>query len=167
MLTTVAILSTVLASSAFAQMKPRFELGSPEEAAARAGCQQAIDRFEAEGKLGYGADTPEGKRSLVEGCVDMERRSDVSYADKPKPQAYIRGKTALEAGDLERAIAEFTAALAEKPDCIFCFIRRGEAYEQKGNARSAIADYSEVMRHVDDDTRAEYAAKIRKLELRR
>lgn len=43
-------------------------------------------------------------------------------------------------------------------------IRRGTAYEKKGDAASAISDYREVLKLVDADTGAEYAAKIRKLE---
>jgi Flp pilus assembly protein TadD len=71
---------------------------------------------------------------------------------------------ALDEGDLDTAIAEFTAAIADNPKDPFPYIRRASAYEKKGDAASAVGDYRQVMKLVDADTRAEYAAKIRKLE---
>jgi Flp pilus assembly protein TadD len=78
--------------------------------------------------------------------------------------SYTRGLDALEQGDFDRAIAEFTAAIADDPNDVFPYIRRAAAYEEKGDAASAIDDYRKVMKLVDADTGAEYAAKIRKLQ---
>lgn len=52
----------------------------------------------------------------------------------------------------------------DDPKNPFSYIRRGTAYEKKGDAASAIGDYRQVLKLVDADTGAEYAAKIRKLE---
>ena len=71
---------------------------------------------------------------------------------------------ALNEGDFDAAIAEFTAAIADDPKDTFSYIRRGTAYEKKGDVASAIGDYRKVLKLVDADTGAEYAAKIRKLE---
>jgi Flp pilus assembly protein TadD len=82
----------------------------------------------------------------------------------PKPSAYTRGLAALNEGNFDAAIAEFTAAIADDPKDTFSYIRRGTAYERKGDAASAVGDYRKVLKLVDADTGAEYAAKIRKLE---
>jgi len=82
----------------------------------------------------------------------------------PTPTPYTRGLDALNQDDLDTAIAEFTAAIADDPKNPFSYIRRGTAYEKKGDAASAIGDYRKVLKLVDADTGAEYAAKIRKLE---
>jgi tetratricopeptide (TPR) repeat protein len=83
---------------------------------------------------------------------------------QPTPSAYTRGLAALDEGNFDAAIAEFTAAIADDPKDTFSYIRRGTAYEKKGDAASAIGDYRKVLNLVDADTGAEYAAKIRKLE---
>jgi Flp pilus assembly protein TadD len=80
------------------------------------------------------------------------------------PAAFTRGLAALNEGDFDAAIAEFSAAITDNPKDPFSYIRRGMAYEKKGDTASAIADYRDVMKLVDADTGAVYAAKIRKLE---
>jgi Flp pilus assembly protein TadD len=80
------------------------------------------------------------------------------------PTPYTRGLDALNQGDFDAAIAEFTAALTVNPRDTFSYIRRGQAYEKKGDTASAIGDYRQVLKLVDADSGAEYAARIRKLE---
>ncbi|QDW38753.1 hypothetical protein FFI89_017345 [Bradyrhizobium sp. KBS0727] len=87
----------------------------------------------------------------------------VDTADVP-PSAYERGRAALDRGEFDAAIVEFTATISNDPKDPFSYIRRGTAYERKGDAASAIGDYRMVLKLVDADTGAEYAAKIRKLE---
>jgi tetratricopeptide (TPR) repeat protein len=82
----------------------------------------------------------------------------------PPPSAYARGLAALNDGNFDAAIAEFTAAIANDPKDTFSYIRRGTAYEKNGDAASAISDYRIVLKLVDAATGADYAAKIRKLE---
>jgi Flp pilus assembly protein TadD len=76
----------------------------------------------------------------------------------------MRGLAALDRGDFDAAIAEFTAAITDNPKDTFSYIRRGAAYEKRGDTALAIADYRKLLKLVDDDTGAEYAAKIRTLE---
>jgi tetratricopeptide (TPR) repeat protein len=80
------------------------------------------------------------------------------------PTPYTRGLAALNEGNFDTAVAEFTTAIADDPKNPFSYIRRGAAYEKKGDAASAISDYRNVLKLVDADSGAEYAAKIRKLE---
>jgi tetratricopeptide (TPR) repeat protein len=78
--------------------------------------------------------------------------------------AHERGLAALDQDDFDAAIAEFAAAINKDPRNTFSYIRRAEAYEKKGDPASAIADYRKVLKLVDDETGAQFAAKIRKLE---
>jgi DNA-binding SARP family transcriptional activator len=71
---------------------------------------------------------------------------------------------ALYQDDFDAAIAEFTAVITVNPKDTFSYVRRAEAYEKKGDTASAIADYRRVLKLVDDETGAQFAAKIRKLE---
>jgi tetratricopeptide (TPR) repeat protein len=80
------------------------------------------------------------------------------------PSAYMSGLAALDRGDFDVAVAEFTTAITNDPKDTFSYIRRATAYEKKGDTALAIADYRKLLKLVDDDTGAEYAAKIRKLE---
>jgi len=110
----------------------------------------------------------DAERALQE-CIDQYPGLWDTLPPAPTPAAatptsYTRGLDALEQGDFDRAIAEFTAAIADDPKNLFSYIRGGTAYEKKGDAASAIGDYRKVLKLVDADTGAEYAAKIRKLE---
>jgi tetratricopeptide (TPR) repeat protein len=79
--------------------------------------------------------------------------------------SYTRGLAALDEGDFDAAIAEFTAAITKDPRDPFSYIRRATAYEKKRATALAIADYRKVLSLVDEDTGTEFAAKIRKLEM--
>ena len=103
-----------------------------------------------------------GKELLLPRTDEISR--DPPAPTPPTPSAYTRGLAALNEGNFDAAIAEFTAAIADDPKDTFSYIRRGTAYEKKGDAASAIGDYRKVLKLVDADTGAEYAAKIRKLE---
>jgi tetratricopeptide (TPR) repeat protein len=83
-----------------------------------------------------------------------------------RPQSpYTRGLAALDDGDLDAAIAEFTTAITKDPRDPFSYIRRATAYEKKRATALAIADYQKALTLVDEDTGTEFAAKIRKLEM--
>jgi hypothetical protein len=47
------------------------------------------------------------------------------------PSAYTRGSAALDKGDFDAAIAEFTAAIADNPKDTFSYIRRGTALRRR------------------------------------
>jgi tetratricopeptide (TPR) repeat protein len=100
-------------------------------------------------------------------CSGEPRTSTPAAAPAPAstpPSAYMSGLAALDRGDFDVAIAEFTTAITNDPKDTFSYIRRATAYEKKGDIALAIADYRKLLKLVDDDTSAEYAAKIRKLE---
>jgi tetratricopeptide (TPR) repeat protein len=156
-------------SVTFAQSfpKPRFALGGAEDAAARAACEKSADELEAKGKLdGSGVDRRVMRNAFVKSCVGMERFGTTLQPapTPPMPSAYQRGLTALDGGDFDAAIVEFTTAIVDDPKDTFSYIRRGTAYERKGDAASAVGDYRKVLKLVDAETGAAYAAKIRKLE---
>ena len=80
------------------------------------------------------------------------------------PSTYTKGLAALNEGNFDAAITEFTAAIANDPKDPFAYISRAEAYEGKGDAASAISDYRKVLTLIDAETGARYAARIRKLQ---
>lgn len=126
----------------------------------RAGAKAACDVLKSVIELNRGATW--GEKKDLETC--LREFPDPPAPTPPTPTAYTRGLAALNEGDFDTAIAEFTAAIADDPKDTFSYIRRGTAYEKKGDAASAIGDYRKVLKLVDADTGAEYAAKIRKLE---
>src|SRR6266404_1714708 len=112
--------------------------------------------------------TSENEADRERAFVQLREQRDraptvVDSADVP-PSAYERGKAALDRGEFDAAIVEFTATISNDPKDPFSYIRRGTAYERKGDAASAIGDYRMVLKLVDADTGADYAAKIRRLE---
>ena len=166
----IALCGALLASATFAQSsipKPRYELGGAEEAAARADCEKAVVQLEAEGKmnsfdrLGVRA---AARDAIIMGCIGLDPFSDPRTPTAYTRAAHEKGLAALNEGDLDTAIAEFTTAIAGDPKNPFSYIRRGTAYEKKGDVALAISDYRNVLKLVDAETGAEYAAKIRKLE---
>jgi Flp pilus assembly protein TadD len=55
--------------------------------------------------------------------------------------AYLAGLAALEQGDYERAIRQFSTAIEADPGDVFPYLKRAIAYEQIGERERAIADY--------------------------
>ncbi|MCK1620791.1 hypothetical protein IVA96_30315 [Bradyrhizobium sp. 159] len=88
-------------------------------------------------------------------------RNVIQPTPQPSASPYEKGVAALEEGNFDVAITEFGRVIADDPKNAFAYIRRGTAYEKKGDAASAISDYRKVLKLVDADTGAEYAAKIR------
>ncbi len=151
--------------------KPRYELGSVEEGIARAACEKAVAKLEVEGKLDRAFDgfDPEVRRAMRNGvitmCIAQDRFGTTGEETlTPETSAYSRGLAAFNEGDLDTAIAEFTTAIANDPKDPFPYIRRGTAYEKKGDATSAVGDYRKVLKLVDAETGAAYVARIRRLE---
>ena len=71
-----------------------------------------------------------------------------------KPTALlVRGDCQLVAGKVDAAIADFTAALALKPDDIQLHTMRGMAFEFLKRDDSAVADYQDIVRLRPDLTR--------------
>lgn len=124
----------------------------------RAGMEFTCSWLKTEIELGLRS----GAKNDLEAC--LRNIPDPPTRTPPTPAAYARGVAALNEGNFDTAIAEFTAAIGDDPKDTFSYIRRGTAYERNGDAALAISDYRQVLKLVDADTGAEYAAKIRKLE---
>jgi tetratricopeptide (TPR) repeat protein len=98
-------------------------------------------------------------------CSVEPKTSAAPVTTSATRSAYTKGMDALDRGDFDAAIAEFTAAITKDPRDPFSYIRRATAYEKKRANALAIADYRKVLTLVDEDTGTEFAAKIRKLEM--
>ncbi len=77
--------------------------------------------------------------------------------------SYSRGLAALDHGDFDAAIVEFTAAMGDDPKDTFAYLKRATAYEKKGDSESAISDYRNALKLVDRETRDDINATIRRL----
>jgi len=100
----------------------------------RAVCEQAMVKHEAEGKMNtFDREVrPTARDAIIKTCIAMDRFSAPPTPTAYTRGAYTRGLAALDGGDLDAAIAEFTAAIADDPKDTFSYIRRGRAYEKKG-----------------------------------
>lgn len=58
---------------------------------------------------------------------------------------YARGKTLLEKGDYEGAIAAFTAALEKNPNLVKALTNRGNAWNFQGKLAEALDDYNRAL----------------------
>lgn len=74
-----------------------------------------------------------------------------------------RGKLHLDSGDLERAIADFTAAIAQHPTFALAFANRGIAYLRQGNEPSAEADFAQCLK-LDHSLEAALQEQIQKVK---
>lgn len=87
---------------------------------------------------------------ILAACGVTTRPTPSAVSDPRAPTSrspsVTRGLAALDGGDFDAAIAEFTAAIADDPKDTFSYIRRGAAYENKGDAASAISDYRRVLK---------------------
>ena len=101
---------------------------------------------------------------LEQSLSHSEPKTPAPASTRATPTPYERGLNALGEGDFDVAIAEFTTAISDDPKDTFSYIKRATAFEKKGDTASAIADYRKVLKLVDHETGAGYAAKIRNLE---
>jgi tetratricopeptide (TPR) repeat protein len=63
----------------------------------------------------------------------------------PGFKAFEEGVAASQAGDYDTAIARFTAAAAEKPDCHDCYYNIGVSYSQKKDEKQAEAAWKKAL----------------------
>jgi len=81
-------------------------------------------------------------RNAIDARSGATLSDDRAYAD----YFYGRGVAYQGKGDLDRAIADFTAAIRLQPRYAIAYASRGSAYEAKGECDRAAADYSEAIR---------------------
>ena len=134
-------------------------------------CQQSKMAYEDAERAGVVLDEEDrasAERNLRKCAQDFPnlgwRNTPAPAPTPPTPTPYTRGLDALNQDSLDTAIAEFTAAIADDPNDVFPYIRRGTAYERKGDAVAAIADYRKALTFVSAETADEIKGKIRKLE---
>ena len=71
--------------------------------------------------------------------------ADISKAMEKDPdwQLFVRrGEYCRLNGDLDSAVADFTAAIEDAPKEGYCYYRRGWTYEMKGDRKKALEDYN-------------------------
>ena len=74
-----------------------------------------------------------------------------------------RGKVNMDSGELERAIADFTAAIEKHPTFALAYANRGIAYLRQGNEPSAEADFARCLQ-LDRALEAALQESIRKVK---
>jgi Flp pilus assembly protein TadD len=88
----------------------------------------------------------------------------MTVVDKQGYNIYIRiesdnslmksGKAYYDQKDYDRAIADFTVALRMRPDTIYLYVSRGNAYLGKGDRVRARADWSKALELDTNNTAA-------------
>jgi hypothetical protein len=102
-------------------------------------------------------------RSASGGVCIEHSSSGASITAAPSASSYSRGLAALDRGDFDAAIVEFTAAMRDDPADSFAYLKRATAYEKKGDSAAAISDYRKALKLVDGESRGEINATIRRL----
>lgn len=75
----------------------------------------------------------------------------------PAPLAYFnRGIVYSNAGEIEKAIGDFTRAVRLDPDYVNAYVERGRLHEASGDLASAIRDFSRVAELVPDNPSLRY-----------
>jgi tetratricopeptide (TPR) repeat protein len=67
---------------------------------------------------------------------------------------YVRGNDWAERGELDRAIADYDAAIKINPSFTEALVNRGVVWARKGNLDHAIADYDAALRVTPRDGKA-------------
>ncbi|MEM8531406.1 MAG: tetratricopeptide repeat protein [Chloroflexota bacterium] len=81
-------------------------------------------------------------------------RYDQALLVTPKGAATIyihRGTTYRDLGNLDAAIADYTAALEDTPNVAIAFSNRGLAYQEQGNLCAALSDYHMFLERSQND----------------
>ena len=110
---------------------------------ASAGAQQAAPRSSDEQRCtGQAGVTPDAQAAACTTLIDSGRHSRQNLAILHSNRGIAYGK----AGDFERAIADFDAALRINPNHVRATINRGNANFAKRDYQSAIADFTQAIR---------------------
>lgn len=71
--------------------------------------------------------------------------------DSDDPQLADRGDLYLRKGEFDRAIADYTAVINQKPDDIYRYQKRALAYRLEGDYKRAILDYDTMIKSSDSN----------------
>ena len=81
----------------------------------------------------------------IRGCTQVIERGE-KETRKNRSFAYDnRGNAYYKMGEFDRAIADFSAAIALNPNDAIAHYNRGNAYENKGDREQAIVDYRKAL----------------------
>jgi tetratricopeptide (TPR) repeat protein len=81
----------------------------------------------------------------IAGCTTVIKRGAEAPADRAIAY-YNRGNSYFNTGNIDKAIADYTASIEINSNYPNAFFNRGNAYSNEGDLDKAIADYSEVVR---------------------
>lgn len=93
---------------------------------------------------------------IIDGCTKLIDGDKTS--DEAKAIAYFNRANALDdKGDLDAAIADYTASIKLKGDYVDSYLNRGLSYAEKKDYDSAIADFNRALALKPDAARILYA----------
>jgi tetratricopeptide (TPR) repeat protein len=111
--------------------------------------RQASAAAEAEAKR----KSEEAEQQRIAAAEDDRKRAEAEA--RARYSALVsQGNTVSNAGDYDRAIADFNEAIRLDPKSSLAFRSRGDSYTNKGDHNRAIADYSEAIRLDSNDALA-------------
>ncbi len=82
----------------------------------------------------------------IAGCTEVLSRGNRETASAQASAYYNRGLSYHQKGDADRALADYTKAIALNPKHANAYYARGNIYREKGDADRAIADYGQSIR---------------------
>src|SRR2546430_1015040 len=85
---------------------------------------------------------------IVAGTIVLWMPS-IGHTDELSPETrkvFEQGQKAIDSGDYDKAIADFTEVIRLKPDLSQAYYNRGVAYRDKGNRDQAIVDFTKAIR---------------------
>lgn len=82
--------------------------------------------------------------TIIRGCTALINSSRVDRENKAVAHV-VRGSAYSRRGDLDSAVADFSAAISRNPRSLVAFYNRGIAYTQQENYDRAIEDFSRAI----------------------
>jgi len=81
----------------------------------------------------------------IRGCTQVIERGERESSETRSFAYTNRGNAYDDKGEVDRAIADYTKAIALDPNYAFAYNNRGLTYEKKGEIDRAIADYTKAI----------------------
>ena len=81
----------------------------------------------------------------IRGCTQVIERGERESSENRSFAYTNRGNAYDDKGEVDRAIADYTKAIALDPNYAFAYNNRGLTYEKKGEIDRAIADYTKAI----------------------
>jgi tetratricopeptide (TPR) repeat protein len=100
---------------------------------------------------------PEGKQTSVVEDNEEQASDEGSVEEGEALQYYQDGIAAYMAGDLQKALVDFTKAIEVSPDYAEAYYQRGHVYIETGDLQKALEDFSATIDSNDEYPEAYYA----------